>query len=140
MASTSPITSKFLLIKWIFVQSEGKDIPNFSVSRVYYNFVEERVCLNDFENSFLCQEDSQFFGELLIENKYAMWVKVIEDSKGPSNTQSGFISIECRNEQTYVELKNLLEKQNVYGYREVATFPWIQSYYYEGTIVDVKFT
>ena len=69
-----------------------------------------------------------------------MWVKVIEDSKGPSNTQSGFISIECRNEQTYVELKNLLEKQNVYGYREVATFPWIQSFYYEGTIVDVKFT
>ena len=66
MASTSPVTSKFLLIKWIFVQSpKDKGIPNFSVSRLYYNFVEERVCLNDFENSFLCDEDTKFFGQLI---------------------------------------------------------------------------
>ena len=139
MASTSPITLKFLLLKWIFVQSEGKGIPNFSVSRLYYSFVEERVCLNDFENNYLCEEDSQFFGQLLLENKYTMWVKVIKNSKGPSNTQSGFITIECRDEQKYLQVKELLGKQNIYGYREVPTFPWLQSYYFKNSIVDVKF-
>ena len=138
MASTSPITSKFLLIKWIFVESEHKGIPNFSVSRVYYNFVEERVGLNDFENSFLCEQDSKFYGDLL-KKHVPMWVEVIENAKGERNIQSGFITVECKNETKYVEVKELLEKQNIYAYRELAWFPWMQSYYYEDSIVDVKF-
>ena len=139
MASTSPITSKFLLIKWVFVQTEGQGIDNFTVSRLFYNFVEERVCLTDFENSFLCEQDSNFFGKLLIGNKYALWVKVIENAKGKNNTQSSFLTVECRDEERYLRLKELMEKQNIYGYRELTCFPWIQSYHYEDTIVDIKY-
>ena len=84
MSSTSPVTLKFLLLKWVFVQGEG--VENFTVSRLFYNFVEEKVCLTDFENSYLCQEDSKFFGDLLVGSKYAMWVKVIENAKGKENT------------------------------------------------------
>ena len=123
MSSTSPVTLKFLLLKWIFIQGEG--VKNFTVSRLFYNFVEERVCLNDFENCYLCEEDSHFFGDLLIGNKYAMWVEVIENPKGKENTQSAFLTVECRDEKKYFDLKELLEKQNFYGYREVASFPWM---------------
>ena len=84
MSSTSPVTLKFLLLKWVFIQGEG--VENFTVSRLFYNFVEEKVCLTDFANSYLCQEDSKFFGDLLVGNKYAMWVKVIENAKGKENT------------------------------------------------------
>ena len=137
MSSTSPITSRFLLLKWIFVQGEG--VENFTVSRLFYNFVEEQVCLTDFENSYLCEEDIKFFGDLLVRNKYAMWIKVIENAKGKENTQSAFLTIECRDEKKYFDLKEMLKKQNFYGYREFQMFPWMQSYNYEDTIVDIKY-
>ena len=68
-----------------------------------------------------------------------MWVKVIENPKGKTNTQSGFITIEWRGEKKYLDLVDLLKRQNIYGFRELGTFPWMKSYYYEDTIVDVKY-
>ena len=136
MSSASPITSKFLLLRWIFVQSEGKGIPKFSVSRVYYNFVEERVCLNDFENSYLCEQDSNFYEE---KQKFPMLVKVIENAKGENNTRFGYLVVECRNKENYSAIKDKLKLQNIYGYQELKIFLWLQDYYYEDTIVDIKY-
>ena len=54
-------------------------------------------------------------------------------------TQSAFLTIECRDEKKYFDLKELLQQLNFYGYREVQMFPWMQSYHYEDTIVDIKY-
>ena len=59
--------------------------------------------------------------------------------KGKENTQSAFLTIECRDEKKYFDLKELFQQQNFYGYREVQMFPWMQSYHYEDSIVNIKY-
>ena len=50
----SPVTSKFFLIKWIYIVTlpNGRRIRNFSASKLFCDFAfKERVGLNDFEDS-----------------------------------------------------------------------------------------
>ena len=104
MAMASPVTSKFFLIKWIYIVTvpNGRRMKNFSVSKLFCDFgFEEKIGLNDFEDSYLCVKDGCFFVEF-VKKKFNLWCKVIDDPRPCKNeeegtVQSAFLCIEAKN-------------------------------------------
>ena len=103
MAAASPVTSNFFLIKWIDVVTlpNGRRITNFWASKLFCDFAfEERVGLNDFEDSYLSNQDRPFFVEF-IKEKYNPYCKIIDDPRSCQNeekgtVQCGFLCIETK--------------------------------------------
>ena len=137
----SPVTSKFFLIKWIYVVTlpNGRRIRNFSASKLFCDFaLEERVGLNDFEDSYLCKQDGAFFVQF-VKEKYNLYCKVIDDPRPCKNEEEGtvhcgFLCLEARNSEQFELIKEKLECQNIYGYRVLNNFPWLPSIYYEDMV------
>ena len=114
-------------------------MKNLSLSKLFCDFaLEERVGFNDFEDSYLCKQDGAFFVKLLKE-KYNLWCKVSDDPRPCKNdedgtVQSGFLCIEAKNSEQFEKIVEYLGCQNIYGYRVLTIFPWLQSYYYEDAV------
>ena len=141
MAEASPVTSKYFLIKWVYIVTipNGRRVKNFSVSKLFCDFAfEEKIGLNDYEDSYLCNQDGAFFVEF-IKQKYNLYCKVIDDPRPCKNeeegtVQCGFLCIEARNSEQFELIKEKLECQNIYGYRVLNVFPWLSSIYYEDMV------
>ena len=132
MASASPVTSKFYLIKWIFVETMpiGDKIRNFSVSKLHAD-QNLTVWLNDFEDSYLSLSDCKVFSDL-IENRINGWIKVIGDPKRVENSEVGFkyqaafLCLECKNENQINTVSEVLKQNGQYEWRRLVAFPWNQ--------------
>ena len=75
MVSASPITLKYFLLQWVFI--EGNPVKNFNVDKLYcHGGNSENSWLNNNEDNWLSKDDSKF-----CEEKYKMWLKVIEELK-----------------------------------------------------------
>ena len=93
MAAASPVTSKFFLIKWIDIVTlpNERRIRNFCASKLFCDFTfEERVGLDNFEDSYLSNQDRPFFVEF-IKEKYNSYWKIIDDPRPCQNEEKGTV-------------------------------------------------
>ena len=130
MASASPVTSKFYLIKWLYVETLpiGKKIGTFKVTKLHADN-NLNVWCNDFEDSFLTHKDSKAFGEL-IDKRINAWIKIICDPKEVENSRVGFkyqacyLCLECKNENQIQLVEEVLSSHDEYDCRVLMDFPW----------------
>ena len=86
----------------------------------------------------MCNKDGTFFVEF-VKNKYNFWCKIIDDPRPCNNNeegtvQSSFLCIEAKNSEQFERIEEALKTQNIYAYRVVKMFPWLQSFYYENVV------
>ena len=132
MASASPVTHKFLMLKWVYIVPESDQIqekmPCFDVSQVYD---EENCYLNDYPGDLkLSEQDAKNFG-FLIKLGYRVYFKCIS-SQVVTNTgrkyQAGFLCIRVPNSYGVEALEEFVKEQDVYTYRLLSYFPWPKDY------------
>ena len=94
MACASPVTSRYFLVKWIYIT--GERVKNFEVDKLWsFGSDEEDIRLNDNVSSYLRDEDAEVFGKLVAHDKIKIWVKTISDpiEKDKNYYQACFMSV-----------------------------------------------
>ena len=133
MASASPATNKYMILKWVYiVRDEGAEDPNvkmehFQVSQLY----DDMHCfLNDYPSHLRLSEfDAHNFG-ILIKLGYRLYFKCISgimltESNRPY--QAGFLCIQAPDTKTVEVLTDHMVSQG-YTFRELSYFPWPVDY------------
>ena len=133
MVVASPLTSKFFLARWVYVETIpwGRKIDPFKVSKLYAHGDGENIWFCDFEDSYLCKKDTEFFGKL-IDLRYNAWVKIIgkpiyvrEHDTTSLSYQACYFCIEGKDDKKIEKLRELF-KNSKYNVGEIEYFPWYQ--------------
>ena len=133
MASASPVSNKFLMLKWVYIVREEEDsdikMDHFHVSQIY----DDVNCyLNDFPSDLRLSEfDAHNFG-VLIKLGYRLYFKCISGimyTEEPELRpyQAGFLCIRAPNTKMIEVLEEHITSQG-YTYRLLPYFPWPVDY------------
>ena len=127
MAAASPVTPKFILLKWVYIirEEDTNDVSmtSFDVSQVYD---EENCYLNDYPGNLkLSEKDARNFG-FLIKMGYQIYFKCISSVMRTENNklyQAGFLCIRVPHTKSFEAVQELVENYD-YTYRSLSYFPW----------------
>ena len=131
MAAASPVSPRFILLKWVYIireeDSNEVSMTSFDVSQLYD---EENCFLNDYPGDLkLSEHDCKNFG-FLLKLGYQMYFKCISSLMYNSNNkpyQAGFLCIRIPHTKSFEAVQELVENYD-YTYRCLSYFPWPVDY------------
>ena len=135
MASASPISFEYFLVKWVFIH--GECVRNFEVDCLRcFGGNSEDIRLNDNVDTYLRDADMDVFGKFISEKKTRMWVKVISNpiEKEGVMYQSCYLCMEGKSDEELEKLQDFLSGQKEYSWQRKKDFPWPRGIYYGETV------